>query len=249
MPGSQRCLCSSVPPRRISSPAISERVPSEPRPRNGQAEHAECRQLLDNRDGDQLVAQVPAVGGLRVRVSEAAHLPGHHGQGLIVQARIAEVLLLRKARGESLAQDRAGQVHELARRAGLKARIDTQICGPDRLPLADSDAAGQLAQVLLEAQRQDQSFALAQLALCLQARRPGPELFQRRARRRRPGQTVDRKLLIAQARPGDGLRDAGARRGLIVLNRGEGGGRALEERAGIIEPVGQTCGWGDGHGA
>ena len=129
------------------------------------------------------------------------------------------------------------------------ARIDTQICGPDRLPLADSDAAGQLAQVLLEAQRQDQSFALAQLALCLQARRPGPELFQRRARRRRPGQTVDRKLLIAQARPGDGLRDAGARRGLIVLNRGEGGGRALEERAGIIEPVGQTCGWGDGHGA
>ena len=32
MPGRKRCFCSSVPPHRMSSAAISERVPSEPTP-------------------------------------------------------------------------------------------------------------------------------------------------------------------------------------------------------------------------
>jgi hypothetical protein len=106
MPGSQRAFCSGVPASEISSPAISERVPSEPaaiqarlsssvtthiaslpRPRPPYSGAMQTPKVpssaisVDDLVGDQHVVQVPLVGlGRDALVGEAAELLAHHRQ-------------------------------------------------------------------------------------------------------------------------------------------------------------------------
>src|SRR5262249_43755351 len=60
--------------------------------RHGQSEHAELGHLLDDLDRDQFVLEVPAMGMRRhFAVDEAAELPPHFLERLVIEAKLAEV--------------------------------------------------------------------------------------------------------------------------------------------------------------
>jgi hypothetical protein len=59
---------------------------------HGEAEDAELGHLLDHRQRDQLVAQVPAMGMRRhLGLDETAELAAHFFQGLVAQFQRAEI--------------------------------------------------------------------------------------------------------------------------------------------------------------
>jgi hypothetical protein len=176
---------------------------------HGQAEDPQLGQLLDHLQGDQLVIQMPLVGGGPVIVGQLVELLAHHLERLVAQAGLAEVAGL-PALGNQLGDARAHYLGVAARHQGLDRRFilqrlshlgaHPQVPGPDDLHLAEGDAAGHLLQVLAEGGLEQQGFQLAQTALGVEPLGPAQHLAQGRHVGGEPGKAMGRHLLVLQQR-------------------------------------------------
>ena len=215
--------------------------------RDGQAEHAQFRHLLDDRHRDQLVAQVPAMGvGRHPVVGKAAELLAHQAE-FLVEGAVAEggnTLALGHDRGQPhprrVTITRAQTRHRRIGAEGRQHRLaDPDIGGPDDLALAHRDAAGDLGEVFAAADGQDQPLDLAQLGRRLQPCCPARHLAQACRVGGQPGQPVGGVLLGLQHPPGDPApgadpqRQQAPRRAHQRLGRG-GGGPGQAGQIGIV---------------
>jgi hypothetical protein len=213
-------FCSSVPPHRISSAAISERVPSDadtdiaaakllgddamdafdrPKPPmflgDGQAEDAHLGHLLDHFHRDQFVLEVPFMGlGDHAFDGVPAELLADHLH-LVVETGGAEtrhpLLLFQQLRQP---HPRRGGI-ALAAQSGHFGRVEqggihAQIGRAHDLALAHRQAAGKLGDVFAKGDLVDQRLDLAEPALGRQPLGPALHLAQALGIGRDPGQAM-----------------------------------------------------------
>ena len=167
---------------------------------DGQAEHAQRRQLLDDLDRDELVALMPAMG---VRgdalVGEVAELVGDHGQRL-VQARIAQAAALAQSRDDlgavplDAAGEEGGDGGLVLQGAGGGG--EAEMGRPRHLVLAHRDAVDDLRQRLRHRRLEGQALQPFQPAPVAQALGPAGQRLQRLHQRGDPGEAVAHELRV-----------------------------------------------------
>jgi hypothetical protein len=162
---------------------------------HGEAEHAELRHLLDDGGGDELVVQVPLVGGGDDLVlDEAADLVAHQLQRLVLEAEGAEMAVGDQGRDAGAHASRVAapdQGLHRGRRQGHELGLpEAHVGRAQDLHLAHGDAARELAEVLAEGRLEDEGLELAQGAGGLEPPRPVQGLGEGHDVGFEPGQPV-----------------------------------------------------------
>ena len=121
---------------------------------------------------------MPLMGVVAMIVGEAAELLADHGQGIVVERRVAEFAVGDEF-GETHQHGIAGAVACQGRhgRIGGKGRgfsLHVEIGRPQDFALAHRQAAGHLREIFGERRLADQRFALAEPAAVARAAAPSP---------------------------------------------------------------------------
>jgi len=172
-----------------------------------EAEHAELGKLAQHRVRDQVVGQVPLMGGFGMVVGVAGELLADLDQRRVVERGIA-VAAGRLALGEQGCDAGTHRTREAPcaqqrhRRVGLERAAQCAV-GVERvdakdLALAHRQPAGQLREVLAERRLEHQGLELAELAARLEPASPAQHLVQRLAIGGGPGKAVRTGLFALQ---------------------------------------------------
>ena len=241
--GSQSAFCASVPPIAISSPAISDRVPSDPapiQPRDNSSVTMHITSLerpsppnasgmqtpkvprsaiaLHRGVGDQLVGKVPAV---RVRqdlgFGEAAKLVADRVEVGIVQRFAGPVAVGERRRDFGPRRGMVG-IEQVAARFGERPRrrADAKVGGPEHLVLPHRQAADELADPLGKGERRNLGIERVRTLAGLA---PVQHCLQRRHRGRHPRKAMRRALLVIDLPLGQACGERIRRGGAIDVRR------------------------------
>ena len=196
--------------------------------RQGETEHAQGGQFLDQGQGNELVPQMPAMGvGGDLRPGEVAELLADRLMGLVQAAGLQGRLTpggLQQGHDAGLGFGcRVGG--QLGDHWGEACGVETEVCGADHLPLAHGQAAGQLAEIFMGQQQGGPQARLVQGARGGELAGPGGGLAQGLHIGGRPGQSMGRMLAGVQGMAVEAAsgREPGGERPLGLDEAGLGG--------------------------